>query len=114
MDEDEALARLVALAGTGAAGVSGAAGASGAADAALLRAVVEEASELGARRALARLGLADEAARGDIGDLRQLLGAWRDAKTSARKAAVDWAVRALLALLVLGLAVKLGLPGLLR
>ncbi|MBB5705416.1 DUF6127 family protein [Sphingopyxis panaciterrulae] len=108
MDEDEALARLVALAGTGASG------ASGTPDAALLRAVVEEASELGARRALARLGLADEAARGDIGDLRQLLGAWRDAKTSARQAAVDWAVRALLALLVLGLAVKLGLPGLLR
>jgi len=106
MDEEEALARLVALAGTGAASATG--------DGAVLRALIEEASELGARRALARLGLADEAARGDIGDLRQLLGAWRDAKTSARKAAVDWAVRALLALLVLGLAVKLGLPGLLR
>jgi len=108
MDEEEALARLIALAGTGAAG------AAGALDAALLRAVVEEASELGARRALARLGLADEAARDDIVDLRQLLGAWRDAKTSAWKAAVDWAVRGMLALLVVGLAVKLGLPGLLR
>lgn len=108
MDEDEALARLIALAGTSAPG------ASGALDAALLRAVVEEASELGARRALARLGLADAAARDDVGDLRQLLGAWRDAKTSAWKAAVDWAVRGMLALLVVGLAVKLGLPGLLR
>jgi hypothetical protein len=106
MDEEEALARLVALAGTGAPGVVG--------DAAVLRAVIEEASELGARRALARLGLSDEAARGDIVDLRQLLGAWRDAKTSAWKAAIDWAVRAMLALLVVGLAVKLGLPGLLR
>lgn len=103
MDEEEALARLVALAGTGAAG-----------DGAVLRALVEEASELGARRALARLGLADEAARGDIGDLRQLLGAWRDAKKSAWKAAVDWAVRGMLALVVVGLAVKLGLPGLLK
>ncbi len=102
MDEEEALARLIALAGTSAP------------DAALLRAVVEEASELGARRALARLGLADAAARDDIVDLRQLLGAWRDAKTSAWNAAVDWAVRAMLALLVVGLAVKLGLPGLLR
>jgi len=102
MDEEEALARLIALAGTSAP------------DAALLRAVVEEASELGARRALARLGLADEAARDDVGDLRQLLSAWRDAKTSACKAAVDWAVRGMLALLVVGLAVKLGLPGLLR
>ena len=108
MDEEEALARLIALAGMGAAG------ASGAPDAALLRAVVEEASELGARRALARLGLADEAARGDMVDLRQLLGAWRDAKSSAWKAAVDWAVRGMLALLVVGLAVKLGLPGLLK
>lgn len=102
MDEEEALARLIALAGTSAP------------DAALLRAVVEEASELGARRALARLGLADAAARDDMVDLRQLLGAWRDAKTSAWKAAVDWAVRGMLALLVVGLAVKLGLPGLLR
>ncbi|WP_332816884.1 DUF6127 family protein [Sphingopyxis sp.] len=108
MDEEEALARLIALAGMGAAG------ASGAPDAALLRAVVEEASELGARRALARLGLADEAARDDMVDLRQLLGAWRDAKSSAWKAAVDWAVRGMLALLVVGLAVKLGLPGLLK
>jgi hypothetical protein len=102
MDEEEALARLIALAGTSAP------------DAALLRAVVEEASELGARRALARLGLADAAAREDIVDLRQLLGAWRDAKTSAWKATIDWAVRGMLALLVVGLAVKLGLPGLLR
>lgn len=103
MDQDEALARLIALAGTSAAG-----------EEAVLRALVEEASELGARRALARLGLADAAAREDIGDLRQLLGAWRDAKSSAWKAAVDWAVRGGLALLVVALAVKLGLVGLLR
>ena len=102
MDKDEALARLIALAGTSAP------------DAALLRAVVEEASELGARRALARLGLADEAARDDVSDLRQLLGAWRDAKKSVWVAVVDWAVRGMLALLVVGLAMKMGLPGLLK
>ena len=102
MDEEEALARLIALAGTSAP------------DAALLRAVVEEASELGARRALARLGLADEAARDDVSDLRQLLSAWRDAKKSVWAAVVDWAVRGMLALLVVGLAMKLGLPGLLK
>lgn len=102
MDEEEALARLIALAGTNAP------------DAALLRAVVEEASELGARRALARLGLADEAARDDVSDLRQLLGAWRDAKKSVWAAVVDWAVRGMLALLVVGLAMRLGLPGLLK
>ena len=102
MDEDEALARLIALAGTSAP------------DAALLRALVEEASELGARRALARLGLADEAARDDVSDLRQLLGAWRDAKKSVWAAVLDWAVRGMLALLVVGLAMKLGFAGLLK
>ncbi|MCA0209547.1 MAG: DUF6127 family protein [Proteobacteria bacterium] len=102
MDEEEALARLIALAGTNAP------------DAALLRAVVDEASELGARRALARLGLADEAARDDVSDLRQLLGAWRDAKKGVWAAVIDWAVRGMLALLVVGLAMKLGLPGLLK
>jgi hypothetical protein len=106
MDEDEALARLIALAGTSASGAAG--------DAAVLRALVEEASELGARRALARLGLADAAARDDVSDLRQLLGAWRDAKKSVWAAVIDWAVRGMLALLVVGLAMKLGFAGLLK
>lgn len=104
MMEEEVLARLIAQAGTGARPE----------DAAVLRVMIEEASELGARRALARLGLADAAARGDIDDLRQLLGAWRDAKQSAWRAVVDWAVRGALAVVLVGLAVKLGLPGLLR
>lgn len=103
MDEEETLARLVALAGTAVP-----------AEQAGLRALIEEASEMGARRALARLGLADAAAREDIGDLRQLLEAWRDAKRSARNAAVEWLVRGALAILVIGIAVKIGLPGLLR
>lgn len=74
-----------------------------------LRAVVEEASELGARRALARLGLADEAARDDVGELRELLKAWRDAKRSATRAVIGTVMRGLLALVLIGLAVKLGL-----
>ncbi|MAM39489.1 MAG: hypothetical protein CL949_13540, partial [Erythrobacter sp.] len=45
-----------------------------------LRAVVEEASELGASRVLDRLGLADPGAQDDLGELRELLSAWRDAK----------------------------------
>lgn len=83
----------------------------GASDLVTLRALVEEASEMGARRALARLGLADEAARDDVTELRTLLKAWRDAKSSAWKAAISWAVRGALALLLIGLAVKLGLGG---
>ncbi|QFI62204.1 hypothetical protein D0Y83_02165 [Qipengyuania flava] len=73
-----------------------------------LRAVVEEASELGASRALDRLGLGDPSAQDDIDELRELLSAWRDAKASAWKAAVEWLVRGVLALLLVGIAVRLG------
>jgi hypothetical protein len=73
-----------------------------------LRAIVEESSELGAARVLARIGLADERAPEDLGELRELLAAWRDAKRSAWKAVVDWAVRGLLALLLVGIAVRAG------
>ena len=77
-------------------------------------ALLEAASEMGARKALARLGLADEAARNDINELRELLGAWRDAKLSARREVVNWVIRALFAALLIGLAVKLGLTDLVR
>ena len=79
-----------------------------------LRALAEEASELGARRALERLGLADRSAEGDVRELRELLGAWRDAKKAARGAVVGWAVRIMTALILLGLAVKTGLLGMVR
>lgn len=77
-----------------------------------LRALVEEASEAGATRALASLGLDDESARRDMDDLRELLSAWRDAKRSAQRAVVAWIMRILLATLLIGLAVQLGLAGL--
>jgi hypothetical protein len=78
---------------------------------ATLRAIAEEAGELGARRALARLGLDDPAAGKDMAELRELLAAWRDAKRSAVKTVVAWVVRMLLALVLVGLAVKLGFSG---
>ena len=84
------------------------------ADLGTLRALVEEASESGAERALGALGLADPKARRDMDELRELLQAWRDAKRSAWKAVVGWIVRVGLALLVVGMAVKLGLTGLIR
>ena len=96
MTREDLLARLIAQAdGQGA-------------DLVTLRAIVEESSELGARRVLGRLGLGDEAAHDDIDELRELLSAWRDAKASAWKAAVDWLVRGVLALLLVGIAVRLG------
>jgi hypothetical protein len=73
-----------------------------------LRAIIEESSALATDRALERLGLADAGAEGDLVELRELLQAWRDAKTSAWKALVDWIVRAGLALLLIGIAVRLG------
>lgn len=102
METQAMVARLVAQAETEGASL------------ATLRALAEEASEAGAERALERLGLADPEARGDLGELRQLLGAWRDAKRSARNELVGWVVRIALALLLMGLAVKLGLMELAR
>ena len=81
------------------------------ADIPTLRALIEEASASGADKALGALGLRDEKARRDMDELRELLQAWRDAKKSAWTAVVAWGVRILLAMLVLGMSVKLGLWG---
>lgn len=102
METQAMLARLIAQAeGEGASLVT-------------LRALAEESSEAGAERALERLGLSDPAARGDLGELRELLGAWRDAKKCARAEIVGWVIRILLALLLMGLAVRLGLIAMVR
>ncbi len=80
----------------------------GGTDLVTVRALVEEASEAGAERALERLGLQDARARRDMDELRELLQAWRDAKKSAGAAVVSWMVRIVLAAVVLGMAVKAG------
>jgi hypothetical protein len=85
-----------------------------AADLVTLRALVEESSQAGARRALASLGRDDERARRDMDELRELLSAWRDAKRTAWRAVVTWLVRLLLAMVLIGMAVKLGLLELLH
>ena len=102
MHDTDMLARLVAQAEAQPVGV----------DLVMIRALVEEACELGAGRALERLGLADRGAEDDVRELRELLGAWRDAKKAARGAVVAWVVRIVTALVLLGMAVKLGLMGL--
>jgi Family of unknown function (DUF6127) len=79
-----------------------------------LRAIAEEAGELGAARALARLGLDDPGAAKDMAELRELLGAWRDAKRSAIKAVVQWIGRMIAALVLVALAMRLGFPGWLK
>ncbi|WP_407637624.1 DUF6127 family protein [Croceibacterium mercuriale] len=79
-----------------------------------LRAIVEEASELGAERVLQRLNLGDDRAQGDIDELRDLLSAWRAAKSSVWKAVIEWLVRGAMALLLIGIAVRLNVPEMLR
>ena len=79
-----------------------------------LRAIVEEASEVGATRVLGRLGLSDKSAQDDIDELRELLAAWRAAKAATWKAVVEWLVRGLLALLLIGIAVRIGALGFLN
>ena len=79
-----------------------------------LRALVEEASEVGAARALRTLGLMDDKAGHDILELRQLIQGWRDAKKSALSAFLGWVVRSIVALFLIGLAFKLGIVGRVR
>jgi len=79
------------------------------ADLVTLRAVAEEAGELGATRALTRLGLSDAEAAGDVAELRELLTTWREAKSSVWKSMVGWISRLLGALLLAGIAMRLGM-----
>lgn len=80
-------------------------------DLAQLRSIVEEASAAGAVAAMERLGLSDTEARRDLDELRDLLRAWRDAKSSALKGVVQWVVRVMvvLVLVLMGLAAKFGI-----
>ena len=75
---------------------------------ATLRAIVEEAGEAAATRALTRLGLADVGAGRDLAELRELLAAWRAAKGSAWKALWGWIARALSTVVLAGAAVRWG------
>lgn len=102
MNNEDMLARLVAQA----------AGAGG--DLVTLRAIVEEASQLGAHRVLSHMGLDDAKAHADLSELRELLRAWRDAKASAWRAVINWTVRGALALLLVGIAFRIGAMGLLK
>ena len=79
------------------------------ADLITLRALVEEAAEAGATRALNTIGLSDERAGADIVELRQLIQGWRDAKKSAVSALVTWLVRATVAALLVGIAARTGM-----
>lgn len=80
----------------------------------ILQAVIEEASEAGASRALAAIGLEDTKARRDMDEVRELLGAWRDVKKSAWQTVARWATRVVLAALMVSIAYQSGLRDLMR
>ena len=95
-DRTELLARLVAQ------------GREQGSDLVLMRALVEDAAEAGVQRGLVRLGLADEGAGRDVAELRGLLTAWRAAKVDIWKGLWSWLAKALVALMLVGLTLKLG------
>ena len=68
-----------------------------------LEAMLERSAELGAQKALSKVGLFDDLdAAKDIHDLRQLIDGWRDIKSTAIKTMVRWVVLALLGCISIG------------
>ncbi len=69
------------------------------------------AAERGAERVLVRLALENGHAARDIGELRELLEAWRDARRTAWRTTVKVLTTAILAMLLIGAAIKLKVMG---
>lgn len=69
------------------------------------------AAERGAERCLAHLGLENGSAAKDIRELRDLLEAWRDARRTAWQTIIKVATTGLLAVILVGAAIKLKLMG---
>ena len=67
------------------------------------------AAERGAERCLAHLGLENGGAARDIRDLRGLLEAWRDARKTAWQTTIKLTTTGILAILLIGAAIKLKL-----
>lgn len=70
-----------------------------------LEAMLERASEAGAKKALASVGLHDDDAPRDVRDLRDLIESWRDAKREIWRTFTRTMTVALLAALAAGAAV---------
>lgn len=73
--------------------------------------LLDRAAERGAERVLAHLGLENGSAAHDIGELRDLLEAWRDARRTAWQTTIKVITTGILAALVLGAAIKFELMG---
>jgi hypothetical protein len=73
--------------------------------------LLDRAAERGAERCLAHLGVENGHAARDIRDLRDLLEAWRDARHMAWQTIVKVVTTGILAVLLVGAAIKLKLLG---
>jgi hypothetical protein len=73
--------------------------------------LLTRAAERGAERCLAHLGLENGHAARDIRELRDLLEAWREARHTAWQTIIKVATTGLLAVILVGAAIKLKLMG---
>ena len=73
--------------------------------------LLDRAAERGAEKVLAHLGLENGHAARDIRELRNLLDAWRDTRKTAWQTIIKVATTGALAVLLMGVAVKLKLFG---
>ena len=73
--------------------------------------LLDRAAERGAERVLSHLGLENGHAAKDIRELRDLLEAWRDARRTAWQTTVKMVTTGLLAVILVGAAIKLKLMG---
>ena len=73
-----------------------------------LEAMLERASEKGARKALAKVGLHDDDAPNDIRDLRDLLRAWNATRNTVWQTIVKWFTMLFLTALAAGVMLKIG------
>mgnify|MGYP003593319245 CR=1 FL=1 len=71
--------------------------------------LIDLAAERGAKRCLAHLGLENGSAAKDIRELRDLLEAWRDARRTAWQTTIKVITTGVLAVLLVGAAIKLKL-----
>ncbi len=73
--------------------------------------LLTRAAERGAERCLAHLGLENGHAARDIRELRDLLGAWRSARSTAWQTVIPVSTTALLTVIVVGVAMKFRVIG---
>ncbi len=73
-----------------------------------LKSLMEQAAEMGAERALHKVGLGDDNAGNDVRDLRELMSSWRDVKKTFIRAIVKDFAKVVLGALAFGAWMKFG------